>query len=79
MSFGFGVSDFIAVGELIVKIINTLHDTQSEYRELSRELEGYVKSRVQRQQNSQTLAPHHYDHDHGLIGAQSTKSFKPSR
>ncbi len=46
MSFGFGVGDFIAVGKLVGEIIDTLHGTQSEYRELSRELEGYVQSRL---------------------------------
>ena len=45
MSFGVSIGDFIAVGELVVKIIDTLHGTQPEYQELSRELEGYVQSR----------------------------------
>ena len=43
MSFGFSVGDFIAVGSLIVKLINTLRNTQSEYQELIRELERYVQ------------------------------------
>lgn len=45
MSFGFGVGDFIVVGELIVKTIHTLRGTGPEYQELIRELEGYVKLR----------------------------------
>lgn len=45
MSFGVSIGDFIAVGELVVKIIDMLHGTQPEYQELSRELEGYVQSR----------------------------------
>ena len=44
MSFGFGVGDFIAIGGLIVKIVETLRGTQSEYQELIRELERYVQS-----------------------------------
>lgn len=42
MSFGFSVGDFFAVGGLIVKIVEILRDTSSEYQELIRELERYV-------------------------------------
>ena len=42
MSFGFSVNDFIAVGELAVKIADTLRATRSEYQELVRELEKCV-------------------------------------
>ena len=42
MSFGFSVGDFIAVGQLAVKIANLLRDTRSEYQELVRELEKYA-------------------------------------
>ena len=44
MSFGFSVGDFLAVGTLIVKIVDTLRGTQFEYQELIRELERYVGS-----------------------------------
>lgn len=44
MSFGFSIGDFVAVGGLIVKTIDTLRNTQSEYQELIRELERYVES-----------------------------------
>lgn len=44
MSFGFSVGDFLAVGGLIVKIVDTLHGTKSEYQELIRELERYAQS-----------------------------------
>lgn len=44
MSFGFSVSDFLAVGGLIVKIVDTLRGTRFEYQELIRELERYVRS-----------------------------------
>lgn len=44
MSFGFSVGDFIAVGTLIVKLIDTLRNTRSDYQELIRELERYVQS-----------------------------------
>ena len=43
MSFGFSVGDFVAVGGLIVKCIDVLRNTQSEYQELIRELERYVQ------------------------------------
>ena len=79
MSFGVGVGDFIAVGTLIVKIINSLHGAQSEYRELTRELEGYVQSRSEAAGLSKIISTLLYVHDHGLISIQSTKSFKPSR
>ncbi len=46
MSFGFSVGDFLAVGTLIVKIVDTLRSTQSEYQELIRELERYARSLV---------------------------------
>lgn len=39
MSFGFGVGDFIAVGRLALKIVETLRGARSEYQELVRELE----------------------------------------
>lgn len=39
MSFGFSIGDFLAVGGLIVKIVDTLRGTQSDYQELIRELE----------------------------------------
>ena len=42
MSFGFSVGDFIAVGELAVKIADTLRGTRAEYQELVRELEKYA-------------------------------------
>ena len=42
MSFGFSVGDFVAVGALIVKIVDSLRGTQSEYQELIRELEKYA-------------------------------------
>ncbi len=44
MSFGFGVGDFVAIGTLIVKIVDTLRGAQSEYQELIRELERYAQS-----------------------------------
>ncbi|KAK0506962.1 hypothetical protein JMJ35_010662 [Cladonia borealis] len=40
MSFGFSVSDFLAVGSLIVKIVEILRGSRSEYQELIRELEN---------------------------------------
>ena len=46
MSFGFSVGDFVAVGNLIVKIVNILRGTQSEYQELIRELERYARSSI---------------------------------
>lgn len=39
MSFGFSVGDFLAVGGLIVKIVDILRGSRSEYQELIRELE----------------------------------------
>ena len=39
MSFGFSVGDFIAVGGVIVDLVNTLRRNGSEYQELVRELE----------------------------------------
>ena len=44
MSFGFAVGDFVAVGTLIVKIVDTLRGAQAEYQELIRELEKYAQS-----------------------------------
>ena len=44
MSFGFSVSDFLAVGGLIVKIVDILRGSRSEYQELIRELEKYAWS-----------------------------------
>lgn len=41
MSFGVSVGDFLAVGGLIVKIVDALRGTRSEYQELIRELERY--------------------------------------
>lgn len=41
MSFGFSVGDFLAVGGLIVKVVEALRGTRSEYQELIRELERY--------------------------------------
>ena len=35
------VSDFLAVGGLIVKVVEALRGTRSEYQELIRELERY--------------------------------------
>ena len=46
MSFGFSVSDFLAVGGLIVKIVDILRGTRSQYQELIRELEKYAQSPV---------------------------------
>ena len=45
MSFGFSVGDFIAVGQLIVRIVDTLQHCRTEYQELIRELERYFKER----------------------------------
>lgn len=42
MSFGFAVGDFIATGELIVKIVDSVQGSKSEYQELIRELVGYA-------------------------------------
>lgn len=39
MSFGFGVGDFIAVGNLITEIVSALRGARSEYQELIRELD----------------------------------------
>ena len=44
MSFGFSVGDFLAVGVLIVKIVDILRGSRSEYQELIRELEKYARS-----------------------------------
>ena len=44
MSFGFSVGDFFAVGSLIVKIVEILRGSRSEYQELIRELEKYARS-----------------------------------
>ena len=44
MSFGFSVGDFVAVGGLIVKIVDILRGSRSEYQELIRELEKYALS-----------------------------------
>ena len=44
MSFGFSVGDFLAVGSLIVKIVEILRGSRSEYQELIRELEKYARS-----------------------------------
>ena len=44
MSFGFSVGDFLAVGGLIVKIVDILRGSRSEYQELIRELEKYAWS-----------------------------------
>ena len=44
MSFGFSVGDFFAVGGVIVKVVDSLRGTQSEYQELIRELDRYAKS-----------------------------------
>ena len=44
MSFGVSVGDFITVGSLIVKLIDTLRNTRSDYQELIRELERHVQS-----------------------------------
>ena len=46
MSFGFSVGDFVAVGGLIVKIVEILRGSRSEYQELIRELEKYAQSPV---------------------------------
>ena len=43
MSLGFSIGDFVAVGGLIVKIVDSLRGTQSEYQELIRELDRYAK------------------------------------
>ena len=48
MSFGFSVGDFFAVGGLIVKIVEILRDTPSEYQELIRELKRYVELQLAR-------------------------------
>jgi hypothetical protein len=45
MSFGFSIGDFIAVGKLIVNIVDSLHDAKPEYQELIRELERYAGER----------------------------------
>lgn len=41
MSFGFIVGDFLAVGGLIVKVVEALRGTRSEHQELIRELDRY--------------------------------------
>lgn len=48
MSFGFSVGDFVAVGGLIVEIVDALRGTRSEYQELIRELERYAHSLLAR-------------------------------
>ena len=45
MSFGFSIGDFIAVGELVMKIVDISRGSSSEYQELIRELERYITSR----------------------------------
>ena len=44
MSFGFSVGDFLAVGGLIVNIVDILRGSRSEYQELIRELEKHAWS-----------------------------------
>ena len=41
MSFGFSVGDFLALGGLIVKTVDALRGSRSEYQELVLELERY--------------------------------------
>ena len=48
MSLGFSVGDFFAVGGLIVKIVEILRDTPSEYQELICELKRYVELQLAR-------------------------------
>ena len=43
MSFGFSVGDFLAVGGVILKLVDALRGTRSEYQELICELERYLQ------------------------------------
>lgn len=43
MSLGIGVGDFLAVGNLIVKVVDSLRGTRGEYQDLIRELEKYFQ------------------------------------
>ena len=56
MSFGFSIGDFIAVGKLIVKIVDSLRSSKSEYQELIRELERYAARTDELMEMSKLLA-----------------------
>ena len=43
MSFGFSVGDFLAVGGVILKLVDALRGTRSEFQELICELERYFQ------------------------------------
>ena len=44
MSFGFNVGDFLAVGGLIIKLVDALRGARSEFQDLVGELERYFQS-----------------------------------
>ena len=43
MSFGFSVGDFLVVGGVILKLVDALRGTRSEFQELICELERYFQ------------------------------------